>query len=101
MSTSNSNVASGLTNTGSCPGDGVCVSGGVVTITTTYPHGVQVTSSGGKQEYFSIWNSISSVLNNNGVGKGTGYAVTGATTYTFTAAAPGGVSNGDYTQNDA
>jgi hypothetical protein len=109
MSTSNSNVASGLANTGTCPGDGICVSGGVITITTTYPHGVQVISSGGKQEYFAIWGTTSNALNTNGTYtnssypgvKGASYAVTGATTYTFTAAAPAGVANGDYTQNDA
>ena len=108
MSTSNSNVASGLANTGSCPGDGICVSGGVVTITTTYPHGVQVTSAGGKQEYFAIWGTTSTALNTNGTYasssypgvKGGSYAVTGASTYTFTAAAPAGAANGDYTQND-
>lgn len=109
LSTSNSNVATGLANTGSCPGDGVCVSGGVITITTTYPHGVLVTSAGGQQEYFSIWGSTSTALNTNGTylsstypgQQGASYAVTGATTYTFTAAAPAGLANGDYTQNDA
>jgi len=107
LSTSNSNVATGLANTGSCPGDGVCVSGGVVTITTTYPHGVQVTSPGGKQEYFAIWGTTSNALNTGGTYassslpgvKGASYAVTGATTYTFTAAAPSGLANGDYTTN--
>ena len=102
LSTSTGNVATGLANTGSCPGDGVCVSGGVVTITTTYPHGVQVSSAGGKQEYFGIWGTTSSVLNQNGTGtKGTSYAVTAATTYTFSATVPAGVSNGDYTVNAA
>jgi hypothetical protein len=109
LSTSNSNVASGLANTGSCPGDGICVSGGVITITTTYPHGVQVTSAGRKPEYFAIWGTASNALNTNGTYisssypgvKGSSYAVTGATTYTFSAAAPAGVGNGDYTQNDA
>ena len=107
MSTSNSNVANGLANTGSCPGDGICVSGGVVTITTTYPHGVQVTSPGGKQEYFSITGTTSNALNTNGTYASASfpgvrfgsYAVTGATTYTFTAAAPAALASGDYTTN--
>jgi hypothetical protein len=106
LSTPNSNVAQGLANTGSCPGDGVCVIGGVITITTTYPHGVLVSGDNG-QEYFSITGTTSAALNTNGTYQSSSlpgvqfanYAVTSATTYTFTAAAPAGVANGDYTSN--
>ena len=31
----------GLVNTGSCPGDGICVASNIATVTTTYAHGVQ------------------------------------------------------------
>jgi len=109
LSTANSNVATGLVSIVVSGQSGSPASGGVVTVTTNYPHGVQVTSPGGKQEYFSITGSTSTLLNTNGTYVSSAkpgvpfgsYAVTGATTYTFTATAPSGLANGDYTQNDA
>jgi hypothetical protein len=77
-----------------CPG--ACV----VTVTTTYPHGVLPTSAQGKQEYFSIWGTTSSTLNQANTGtKGTSYPVASATTNTFTSGVVAGLTNGDYTNN--
>lgn len=84
-------TGNGLANTGSCPGDGLCVSGNVGTVTTTYAH----TASVG--DHVTVWKSGNSSLDHLATsGGGTDYVVTGTTTYTYTFTTSG-VSNGDYT----
>jgi hypothetical protein len=94
LSTNNGLVTSGGVVVSGCPG--ACV----VTVSTSYAHGVTPVSAGGKQEYFGLWGSTSSVLNNAGTNTpGTAYQVASATTYTFTSAIVSGLTNGDYTNN--
>jgi hypothetical protein len=105
LSTSTGNVATGLVG----PTGGVVVSGqtgsppvgGTVTVTTTYPHGVAVGAGIG------LWNTTSVLLNTDGTFQNSGtpgipgasYKVLTSSTYSFTVAAPSGVTNGDYTTN--
>lgn len=67
------------------------VSGNVMTVTTSYVHGVQA------GDHISVYNSSSSSLNKDGINFD--YTVTGATAFTFTFTTSG-VANADYAHSN-
>lgn len=68
----------------------IAVASNVATVTTSYNHGISV------NDRVSVWNTVSSALNNSG----NPYTVTAATATTFQFAATG-VADGTYTTNAA